>query len=144
MGLKHARRMSFQRDRRAIWETSLESPLSERQLREVSDAPGSQSCGFGKPATSKLLLFQNLRLSSLAIRLICNINFREVDYPSCHRATLSRSLYRFLVSILKEKIDITNNVTFATILRKIASLCFSLRFYRFISAHLLKSRIIRP
>lgn len=102
VGLKHARRVSFQRDRRAIWETSSECPsLREAIARTFRCLLGSQSCGFGKPATSsKLLLFQNLRLLSLAIRLICNINFREVDYPFCHRATLSRSLYQFLASIL--------------------------------------------
>lgn len=75
--------------------------LREAIARTFRCPSGSQSCGFGKPATSKLLLFQNLRsLLSLAIRLICNINFGEVDYPFCHRATLSRSLHQFLVSIL--------------------------------------------
>jgi len=51
---------------------------SERQLRELFDADafGSQSCGFGEPLSSKLLLFQDPRLRS--IRLTCNINFQEV------------------------------------------------------------------
>lgn len=55
--LKHAQRMSFQRDRRAIWETSLESPLFERQLRELSDASESQSCGFGETCNFQTAAF---------------------------------------------------------------------------------------
>lgn len=69
MGLNTPGERHFQRDRRAIWKTSLESLLllrargSERQLRELFDANAfeSQSCGFGKLVTSKLLLFRDFR-----------------------------------------------------------------------------------
>jgi signal recognition particle receptor subunit beta len=69
VGLNTPGERRFQRDRRAIWKTSLESLLllrargCERQLRELFDADAfeSQSCGFGKLMTSKLLLFRDPR-----------------------------------------------------------------------------------
>lgn len=73
---------------------------SERQLRELFDADAfeRQSCGFGEPSTSKLLLFQDPRLRS--IRLTCNINFQEV-VP----LLLSSRFVR--ISILISRIDLT-------------------------------------